>query len=94
MRFMPIDVVCGADIQSIRAAVALVLPRYFPADGPGVSFACQYEHRASKNLDRTEVIDTLATAVPKVRLGFVLCRPGGRGRTSVLLLLRIGHATE
>ena len=66
LRFLPIEVVCAADMEEIRKASKKLCAAAFPEAGPALRFAVQYEHRASKALKRDDVIAAIADAVPKV----------------------------
>ena len=66
LRFLPVDVVCAANLEEIRRGAKRVCTDAFPGDGPGIKFAVQYEHRASAAIKRGELIDAVVEAVPKV----------------------------
>ena len=63
-RVLPIDHTCFCKLEDMRALAARVIPAAF-ADGERVTFSVQYEHRAAQKLDRGEVIDAFAKAVPE-----------------------------
>jgi len=63
-RVLPIDHTCFCKLEDMRALAARVIPTAF-ADGERVTFSVQYEHRAAQKLDRGEVIDAFAKAVPE-----------------------------
>lgn len=67
LRFLPIDVVCAADLEEIRKASKKLCAAAFPEGGPPLKFAIQYEHRASKQLKRDDVIHVIADNVAKVQ---------------------------
>lgn len=65
---MPVEKVCHASIEAIGKAAQELLPSHFPA-GPNTSsltYAVQYEHRASANLDRDQLIKKVVEDVDKV----------------------------
>lgn len=66
MRFIPVEYVCEPSIKGIHEGTKKILQSHMPADGPALQFAVQFEHRASKSLDRMEVINSVVDAVPKV----------------------------
>ena len=63
-RVLPIDHTCFCKLEDMRTLAARVIPAAF-ADGERVTFSVQYEHRAAEKLDRGEVIDAFAKAVPE-----------------------------
>ncbi|KAK9852830.1 hypothetical protein WJX84_002433 [Apatococcus fuscideae] len=67
IRFLPVEDVCHADIESIKKHAAVLVAKHFPAspDLPPIEFSVDYEHRASVKLDRMAVINTVADLVPK-----------------------------
>ena len=77
--------VCAADLEEIRNAALKLCGAAFPKDGPALKFAIQYEHRASKQLKRDQVIDAVADAVPKVR-AFRAQVPACKGSTEAACL--------
>ena len=66
LRFLPIDVVCAANLEEIRRGAKRACSNEFPEEGPSLKFAVQYEHRASASIKRGELIDAVVEAVPKV----------------------------
>ena len=67
LRFLPIDVVCAANLEEIRRGAKRACSNEFPEEGPSLKFAVQYEHRASASIKRGELIDAVVEAVPKVK---------------------------
>lgn len=68
IRFIPVEVVCHADLADIKKAAKTLIEQHFPAEesSPSVSFAVFYEHRASVKLDRMEVINSIVDEIPQV----------------------------
>ena len=68
IRFIPIDVVCHADLEDIKKTAKALVEQHFPADtaGPCIPFAVFYEHRASVKLNRMEVINSIVDQIPQV----------------------------
>ena len=50
LRFLPIDVVCAANLEEIRRGAKRACSNEFPEEGPSLKFAVQYEHRASASI--------------------------------------------
>ena len=69
IRFIPIEVVCHADLEDIKKTAKELVEQHFPADAasPCIPFAVFYEHRASVKLDRMEVINSIVDQIPQVR---------------------------
>lgn len=66
MRLLPIEVTCFATLEEIEKAFRSHVSNFFP-EGEGVKplkYAIDYEHRASKKMDRMAVIEALAKNVP------------------------------
>lgn len=68
IRFIPVELVCHADLEDIKRTAKTLIEKHFPADesSPSVSFAVFYEHRASVKLDRMEVINSIVDEIPQV----------------------------
>lgn len=68
IRFIPIEVVCHADLEDIKKTAKELVEQHFPADAasPCIPFAVFYEHRASVKLDRMEVINSIVDQIPQV----------------------------
>ncbi|GAQ84164.1 hypothetical protein KFL_001790020 [Klebsormidium nitens] len=66
-RIFPVEVTAYASLDKIKAAVAPLIERELPEgeDEPTFTFGIQYEYRANDSLDRKEVIDGIASMVPK-----------------------------
>ena len=66
--------VCHADVAEIGRTAKELTAAHFPAgDGATpVRFAVAYEHRASKDLDRMEVINSVVNQIPQVSCSMVL----------------------
>ncbi len=60
--------VCRADVDEIGRTAKELTDAHFPTgDGAAtVRFAVAYEHRASKDLDRMEVINSVVNQIPQV----------------------------
>lgn len=74
---------CHASIEAIGKAAQELLPLHFPAgpSAPSLTYAVQYEHRASVNLDRDELIKKVVEDVDKVsQASRVRTWERGRGR--------------
>lgn len=65
MRFSPVEAVCPVDLEAIKqAASEVVWPRFNSDESTDCKkFAVAYEHRASKGLNRLEVIKTVADGI-------------------------------
>ena len=73
IRLSPVQSVCHAGLQEIGAAARKLTAPHFPA-GAGaqpVRFAVAYEHRASVELKRLDVINAVVDQIPQV-CGLVL----------------------
>ena len=68
IRFLPVEVVCSAKLEDIAAtAKALAAPHFPGGEGAAqVRFAVQYEHRASVELKRMDVINAVVDQIPQV----------------------------
>ncbi len=68
IRFIPVEVVCHADLADIKKTAKTLIDQHFPADesAPSISFAVFYEHRASVKLNRMEVINSIVDEIPQV----------------------------
>ncbi|CAL8467124.1 g6660 [Coccomyxa elongata] len=67
IRFLPVEKVCRADVEEIGRTAKELTDAHFPT-GEGaatVRFAVAYEHRASKDLDRMEVINSVVNQIPQ-----------------------------
>ena len=75
IRFIPVEVVCHADLADIKKTAKALIEQHFPADtsAPSISFAVFYEHRASVKLDRMEVINAIVDEIPQVRTACLSC---------------------
>ncbi len=75
IRFIPVEVVCHADLADIKKTAKTLIDQHFPADesAPSISFAVFYEHRASVKLNRMEVINSIVDEIPQVMLIYLLC---------------------
>lgn len=67
MRFTPVDTVCRGTLDEMRKAASDVVLPHFPKEGPAKTFAVNYEHRASANLDRMSVINAVLEGIAQVR---------------------------
>ena len=66
MRVLPIEITCFATLEEIEKTFRSLVGKFFP-EGEGVKplkYAIDYEHRASKKMDRMAVIEALAKNVP------------------------------
>lgn len=66
MRVLPIEITCFATLEEIEKTFRSHVGKFFP-EGEGVKplkYAIDYEHRASKKMDRMAVIEALAKNVP------------------------------
>lgn len=68
IRFIPVEVVCHADLADIKKTAKTLIDQHFPGDesAPSISFAVFYEHRASVKLNRMEVINSIVDEIPQV----------------------------
>jgi hypothetical protein len=69
-----VEKVCHADVAEIGRTAKELTTAHFPA-GDGVTpvrFAVSYEHRASKDLDRMAVINSVVDQIPQVSWFMVL----------------------
>lgn len=67
IRFLPVEKVCRADVEEIGRTAKELTDVHFPT-GEGAAtlrFAVAYEHRASKDLDRMEVINSVVNQIPQ-----------------------------
>ena len=80
IRFIPVEVVCHADLADIKKMAKALIDQHFPADkaAASISFAVFYEHRASVKLKRMDVINAIVDEIPQVILK--------HGRCSITLL--------
>ena len=62
------ETICFAGLEEIKKAAAELVAPHFPKDAPCRTFAVQYEHRASVNLNRMEVINAVVDQIAAVRL--------------------------
>ena len=68
IRLLPVQRVCHASLEEIGAAAKALTGPHFPG-GEGaaaVRFAVQYEHRASVELKRMDVINAVVDQIPQV----------------------------
>ena len=69
IRFIPVEVVCHADLADIKKTARALIEQHFPAgqSTPSIPFAVFYEHRASVKLNRMDVINSIVDEIPQVR---------------------------
>ena len=72
IRLLPVENVCHASLVEIREAAGKLTGPHFPGgDGAAqVRFAVAYEHRASVELKRMDVINAIVDQIPQVRIYF------------------------
>ena len=73
MRFLPVETICFAGLEEIKKAAAELEPPISRKTQPCRTFAVQYEHRASVNLNRMEVINAVVDQIAAVRLHHLAC---------------------
>eukprot|EP00884_Botryococcus_braunii_P004450 jgi/Botrbrau1/14005/Bobra.150_1s0015.1 len=68
LRFLPVEKVCHASMEAIGKAAQELLPQHFPAgpDAEPLTYAVQYEHRASGSLDRGDLINKVIEGIDKI----------------------------
>jgi THUMP domain len=68
LRFLPVEKVCHASLEAIGKAAQELLPAHFPSGTAAepLTYAVQYEHRASVNLDRMDLINKVVESIDKV----------------------------
>ncbi|WFC94759.1 hypothetical protein MBRA1_001393 [Malassezia brasiliensis] len=62
-RLAPVDALCRADVDAIRATATQVLPRYFPADRPR-TYRIEPRIRSHTSLSRDVLIPLVASCIP------------------------------